>query len=270
MANGRGHDSFAYSMSDLMAGVAVVFLLVAVIYMVRAARQAEAETRRGQEARQRLAEIDTGDENAKQELLRLRTELTNDPMLERVVTPIYEPTRDPFLLTLVFDRERLQFGVADCSIHEDVREAIRTTFARIFGAVCRANAAYIQSITLEGHTDRKPFFPESSNCGVQPSSYRCRHGEVSDECEQLGFANNVRLSAARAQNVFFEIQQIFGADAALRACVEQRFVVAGRGPVEALDGRDWRSEHSALEDDANRRVVLKIRATGRVGGGSRH
>ena len=73
----------------------------------------------------------------------------------------------------------------------------------------------------------------------------------------------MRLSAARAQNVFFAMQDAVKGDAELSSCLERYFVVAGRGPVEPADGSPvWQSQRSKVETERNRRVVLKDPCTG--------
>jgi flagellar motor protein MotB len=116
-------------------------------------------------------------------------------------------------------------------------------------------------MTLEGHTDRRPFKAVRIGCGIdQPALTAACAQEGHPECEAIGFANNVRLSGARAQNVFFSMRKAVANDEHLSACLDRNFVVAGRGPVEPSDGKPWVDSRTDAEDEANRRVLLKIRA----------
>lgn len=142
---------------------------------------------------------------------------------------------------------------------------MRSSFGTVFGRVCATAASgFLQSITLEGHTDNRPFFPADRRCGVEPArKSHCHETSAEPACKALGFANNVRLSAARAQNVFFETRQLLADDPVVLSCLETKFVVAGRGPVEPVDGGDWRLSRSEVKNERNRRVVIKVHAIAR-------
>lgn len=259
----RDHDSFSHSMTDLMAGVAVTFLLIAAIFMVQVARSDAKEKAAGRKASEELRKITGTDKLAIAALLGLRDSLRADSNLQGLEL-IYDEERDPFLLTIVLDRGRLRFDVGDCAIRSDTRAAMADSFGVIFGTVCQtADSGFIQSITLEGHTDNRPFFPADRICGVEPSRRPCSSTPDDPECAALGFANNVRLSAARAQNVFFEMRTLLGAREKIARCLDTKFVVAGRGPVEPASGGDWKSSREGAENERNRRVVIKVRAIAR-------
>src|SRR4051794_6622048 len=115
MASG-GQDPFSHSMTDLMAGVAVTFLLIAGIFIVQAANQADAKARAGREAEAKLAKIISTDERAIAEIKALRDVLTGNAALRGLVEMVYDEERDPFLLTIVFDRGQLRFAPGDCEI----------------------------------------------------------------------------------------------------------------------------------------------------------
>jgi len=256
---------FTHSMADLMAGVAVTFLLLAAIFMMQVARSTAAKAAEAKAAMAKLEHITETDERAIETLLDLRDALKDDPSLRGAVELQYDKQRDPFLLTIVLNRDRLRFEPGDCAIQESVRAAMSSSFTALFQGVCRtAGSELIQSITLEGHTDNHPFFPSDRRCGVEPAR-RLGCGEESRDprCIALGFENNVRLSAARAQNVFFEMRQMLAGDPAIPSCLETRFVIAGRGPVEPLDGKDWHVMRGDAENEKNRRVVIKVRAMAR-------
>jgi flagellar motor protein MotB len=266
VARTKSHgDAFSHSMTDLMAGVAVTFLLIAAIFMVQAATRAEAEAKASQAAREELNKRTSTDRRAIAEIVALRDALSASDGLKELVELVYDAERDPFLLTIVFDRGRLRFDAGDCALRDDTRAVLDSSFGEIFDRVCRTAASgFIQSITLEGHTDNRPFFPADRVCGVERAHGCGERRALTAECAALGFANNVRLSAARAQNVFFHMRDVLGTKPELTSCLDTKFVVAGRGPVEPSDGGDWRRERPGEEHERNRRVVIKVRATSRT------
>lgn len=261
-----GSDPFSHSMTDLMAGVAVTFLLIAAIFIVQAAKRAEAEVKASEDAKKQLEKITSTDERAIAEIKALHAVLTNDPALHELVELVYDEDRDPFLLTIVFDRGRLRFNQGDCEITDASKQVMTSSFGSIFQQVCRTAASgFIEAIMLEGHTDNVPFFPAERVCGVERAHQPCLgHRTNSPECAALGFANNVRLSAARAQNVFFQMRELLGGHPEITSCLDAKFVVAGRGPVEPTDGLDWTAPRDESTNEANRRVVIKVRATSRT------
>lgn len=248
----RGHsDDFSHAMTDLMAGVAVTFLLLATIFIIQAAQQREAERKKKEDAIAKAKEV-IEDEPAKRAMDELRNSLPAG------VTPDIDPT-DPLQLLILFESKGW-FEQGQCIPRRAEREEIKSTVAPVFAKVCE-HKRFIRSIVLEGHTDRSPHCPGpgmTERCGaVDP----CGYGSLPDTA---GFQNNVRLSAARAQEVFFLTSDALRADPARKAligtCVDPLFVVSGRGPVEPKDRSDW---HATVADpktfEADRRVVLKVR-----------
>ena len=66
------------------------------------------------------------------------------------------------------------------------------------------------------------------------------------------FENNVRLSAARAQEVFFRLRdQLVDAGTEL-GCLDENFVVSGRGEAAPRD-------KAHPDDPSNRRLVIRVR-----------
>jgi flagellar motor protein MotB len=244
-------DGLSHSMTDLMSGVAVTFLLIASIFMVQAfaARIREAEAER--KAQDQLALIQTEDQDARGFLDRLREYFAQDEAMQSIVEASYDAHLDPYLLTLTLNRERFHFGSTECELSEDANQAVRDGLRKAVKSVCASSDAgsRLLSINLEGHTDEKPFFPRQPRCGAVPT--HC--SDVGDpQCAAIGFENNVRLSGARAQRLFFALRNTVGDDAGLAQCLDRWFVVSGRGPVEAT-GLD---EETRQRD---RRVVLRIR-----------
>lgn len=246
----RGQDDFSHAMTDLMAGVAVTFLLLASIFILQAAARREAE-RKQKEAALADAKKVIEDEPAKKAMDSLKAALPTG------VTPEVDPA-DPLQLLILFESKGW-FEQGQCVPPRARWDEIRETVAPVFTQVCE-HKRYIRSIVLEGHTDRSPLCPGlggTARCGAVDS--------CGDGADEAGFQNNVRLSAARAQEVYFQTRAALRADPTqsdvLASCVEPLFVVSGRGPVEPKDrASDWHSaEKDASKLAEDRRVVLKVR-----------
>lgn len=268
MKEARNIGDFSHSLTDLMSGVAVMFLVIAAIFMVQAA-QAKKKAQRQEQIAKDLAkknaddaskynEIDQRDQQGIQEIEKLRSSLAGNKSIELV----YDEKKDPRLLTIVFNRESLQFESGECAVDAVKRDALRKTLQNIFPQICTTVGVGLQkSIALEGHTDNSP--PFGARCGTTaPSEFCYSYRNRSDEqCKKQSFENNVRLSAARAQYVFFEAREALHQDQAAASCLDRNFMVAGRGPMEPLDGGAWETFRNEAENARNRRVVIKVRVT---------
>src|SRR4051812_8721345 len=124
-------------MTDLMAGVAVTFLLVAAIFMVQVSDRSRADAEQAKAAKEELKKIESTDKRAIDEITQLRDALQADPELKGVVALEYDGERDPFLLTIVFDRGRLRFDEGECAIREEARLVMNSSFSSIFSRVCK-------------------------------------------------------------------------------------------------------------------------------------
>jgi hypothetical protein len=268
MAKKRQHDDTS-SLTDLMAGLAAIFLLIAVVLILKAARPEAREVTERQRFESQIEELRRFRERVLASLDALGEALRADTdLMEFVSMDDAARKRDPFLFLIVFNRNRLSFPRGECMLGPPQAELVSFAAPRVLGHVCsfvkgleadpqKAGRATV-TLTLEGHTDQAPFFPGTPGCGVDRPT--CLTSSESPACQQVGFENNVRLSAARAQSVFFAMQRAVSQDAELSACLERYFVVAGRGPVEPANGQPWHGVQAPEEKEQNRRVVLKIRA----------
>jgi flagellar motor protein MotB len=264
----EAHDD-ASSLTDLMAGIAAIFLLIAVIFILTASTRQEREAAERKRFEGQISELRQFRQRVLKSLDELHDALAADKELMELVSMDDEARRrDPFLFLIVFNRNRLSFPRGECDLRAEQVPMVVSAAPRVLGHVCefvqkmessssQGDKATI-TMTLEGHTDHKPFIPGSPGCGVDRIT--CLNGRGETECQQVGFENNVRLSAARAQSVFFLMQRAVSGNSELSSCLEKYFVVAGRGPVEPLDSRPWNSDRSESAAEQNRRVVLKIRA----------
>lgn len=268
MRSVRHEGDFTHSLTDLMSGVAVMFLVIAAIFMVQASqakKSALQQKRRAEElAKQhevdasKYKEIDQRDQQGIKEIESLRASLANNKNIELA----YDRKKDPRLLTIVFNRDNLQFAPGKCEVSAARRDALQATLREIFPQICATVGAGLEkSIALEGHTDNSP--PLGAECGTTSPPMFCfsPQNRQDPRCTKLSFENNVRLSGARAQYVFFQARDALEQDPSIAQCLDRNFVVAGRGPTEPLDGGAWRLRRSPAEDARNRRVVIKVRVT---------
>lgn len=263
----RHEGDFAHSLTDLMSGVAVMFLVIAAIFMVQAsqakkqalklAAKNEDVAKKNEEFAQKFKEIDQRDQQGIQEIETLRDRLAGNQDIELV----YDKQKDPRLLTIVFSRENLRFDSGACEVGASTRDALRNTLKDIFPKICatvEAGRSGLQkSIALEGHTDNEA--PLGVSCRGVAIASACFTNRSGAACKQQGFESNVLLSAARAQFVFFQARDVLKDDVAVAQCLDRNFMVAGRGPMDPLDGGAWDKVRPPAENDKNRRVVIKVR-----------
>lgn len=259
---GRNEADFSHSMTDLMSGVAVMFLLIAAIFMVQASKskkiaeanaaQAKLAAQANEKAKKDLDNLKAIDTSGIDALRSLRDQL-GDQVRSGSIKLAYDPTVDPRLLTIEFEDKALTFASNECVIDRARIPTLHSTLQVIFPKICEIDRKLVQSITLEGHTDNLP--PAENKCGT-PDRLGCGVKQ-SDECKQQGFENNVRLSAQRAQNVFFEARKALPTEN-LR-CLDDTFLIAGRGPMATTNGKPWYEPQTEAEREKNRRVVIQVR-----------
>ncbi len=206
----------------------MTFLLLAAIFMLRA-------TDEKVKAEQRLSKVKVVQDDSRDKLEKLMAELQRSVDLREAV--IEQDKDDRFLLTVEFPDTALHFETGQHDLPLDVVAASVAPLKQVVEKVCNIDQKYTNSIVLEGHTDLQG---QSANGGYQ---------------------RNVRLSGARAQFVYFAVRERL-ADERLRACMDQRFTVSGRGPVQPKSRAvEWDDPRRSENEPADRRVVLKIRFT---------
>ncbi|MDX2055490.1 MAG: hypothetical protein SFV15_24015 [Polyangiaceae bacterium] len=271
----KREDAFSHATTDLMSGVAVTFLLIAAIFMVQAIAARTKERKVEAQNKEELDRIKRQDQGAVEFLDRLSKVFKKDSIVK---PPADKSDRnsDPYSLTLTLNEDRFPlFKSGQCELDEQLSPSTEDSLRELVETLCRAAGArqYLLSISLEGHTDDRPFLADNARCGAQkpPGCSNnlldgCKdaklannmgpipgcENELLSKCESVGFENNVRLSGARAQNLFFGLRQAVASDRALAACLNDKFTVSGRGPVEAKG-----TNHETRT--ADRRVVFKVR-----------
>ncbi|MBN9686388.1 MULTISPECIES: hypothetical protein [unclassified Corallococcus] len=237
----QGGEGTDRSLADLMAGVAVVFLLLAVIFILDARQQREEAIREKEVA---IGKVDSQKDGVQASLVALRAELvTLDTDLDGGF--IEMSGLDGGVNALEIEFKNLQFGLGECRTPPEYVQQFRLGAVPLIERVCAAvdamrDAGAEPSIILEGHTDDRPFLGTSGECGV-------RNG-----VSRFSFENNVRASASRAQEVFFTVRDQLPAASYARTCLDANFVVSGRGQTAPRIGTEG-------GDPANRRLVLRVR-----------
>ncbi|MCY1019356.1 hypothetical protein [Pyxidicoccus sp. MSG2] len=234
-------DGSERSLADLMAGVAVVFLMLAVIFILEARKQQEAAI---QEKEAALGRVDSQKEGVQASLLALREDLvTLDATLDGGFISL--SGLDGGVNSLEIEFKNLQFGLGQCRTPSAYVEQFERGAVPLIRRVCEAvdamrDAGAEPTIILEGHTDDRPFLGTSGECGV-------RNGITA-----VSFENNVRASAARAQEVFFTVRSQLTDAGYERECLDANFVVSGRGQTAPRTGVE-------ANDPTNRRLVIRVR-----------
>jgi flagellar motor protein MotB len=262
MKGQKTDGDFSHSLTDLMSGLAVMFLLIAAIFMLQSARAtkeaqalAQKQTQLAQERQLDADELDKlkqQNSRSRDRLLKLRDKLEANQRLSDKIIVIHDP-KDPLLLTISFTNDKLGFAPLACEVDTAQKEDLRATLSFLFSELCETiqleeDTTVTQTIALEGHTDSAA--PREARCGmtVNPSCF----GSKSPECQREAFENNVRLSARRAQFVFFQARDVLRGNTKVAKCLDDYFVVAGRGPVSPVQGEGPYSPK-------NRRVEIKVR-----------
>ncbi len=258
MEEHQGKNDFSHSITDLMASVAVIFLLIAGIFIIRTAKQARESTRQ-------MDEIKKSQIDVSRQIDRLLKDLQNAN--SNFVEKAEKVTGDPFLAIIRLKNSRFVFENNQCKFASELKQRsgddMKKLLMEIYTKVANSNLK-VEQVVLEGHTDHNPSLPKSAACGIEDVSrwQNCSKNAPDEKCKQFGFENNIQLSAARAQELFFVTRAAILDAPNLLNWFDEKFVVSGRGPVSPLKlGQNWKElpigNTTAYAE--NRRVEAKIR-----------
>jgi outer membrane protein OmpA-like peptidoglycan-associated protein len=229
----RHRADFSHSMTDLMASVAVTFLLLAAIFIVKSAEATKRQLAATKKELVPLDRVKLAQEESRKALAKLVETLRSDTAVSSVAQ-IVPDASDPFLLTITYRSEQLTFATDQSVLRDTAKKVVDDSFPTLIKEVC-ANEAKLESVTLEGHTD-------------------AQGGEDR-------FQYNFDLSARRALAVFSEGRESILQSSSLRHCMDSTFIVTGRGPVRPSDATvrwdDWERRRGSRTED--RRVEVKVR-----------
>jgi outer membrane protein OmpA-like peptidoglycan-associated protein len=229
----RRRTDFSHSMTDLMASVAVTFLLLAAIFIVKSADATNKQLAATKTELKPLDRVKVAQEESRKALAKLVETLRKETAISSVAQ-IVPDASDPFLLTITYRSEQLTFATDQSTLNDTAKKVVDDSFPTLIKEVC-ANEPKLESVTLEGHTD-------------------AQGGEDR-------FQYNFDLSARRALAVFSEGRLSIAESSALRHCMDSNFTVTGRGPVHPNDPAvrwdDWDRRRGPRSED--RRVEVKVR-----------
>ena len=239
---GPSDDGFLHSQADLMAGVAgIFFVLLAALLAQAHARAARAEAEKS--AVEDVARERQGAADYVRSTLALLAEKLGQRTTERVTT-----TQRDDILDIDIDPQRdiFVFELGQDRLAQAREPRALSTLQGVLSTVCSVvedrdrGPVPIQRIVLEGHTDNQGY----GACGASNAA-SCLFGE------------NVALSGRRAVNALRLVYERSNDDE-LRRCIERRFLITGRGPVDPVDVVSWRDPQSPSQRSINRRVVLRV------------
>lgn len=243
-------DIFGPALTDFMSGVAVVFLCLAVAYIVIAKKK---ESINSELIRQYKEQIEvTNNQKAEflEELKRI-LKIDAETKLDALSNECFEIKTDGFKVTLRFKDVSNNKKCAGISFEKKLFIASgnskEDTFVKVAKKSCefqrnrtKDKRTFFDRIELLGHTDCNTFSPKSS-FKKNPVGYGyvdCAGLSDSPDCGNLG------LSALRARQVFLYLS--YSLDDIDQDCLNKFFKVSGRGSFEPVE-KDCKA-------DSNRRV----------------
>jgi flagellar motor protein MotB len=213
-------------MTDLMASVAVTFLLIASIFIVKSAEATKKELKPVDLLREEQ-------EKSRDSLRRLLQALQGSAEISSVANVVEDPN-DRFLLTITYRSEQLTFDTDRADLNPGARKVVEQSFPVLISEIC-AVIGRVETVFLEGHTDAQGGMAK--------------------------FQRNVELSSQRAHSVFFAGRATVAHEDRLRRCIDSNFTVAGRGPVQPADSTlaaHW-ADSARKPNAKDRRVEIKVR-----------
>lgn len=243
-------DIFGPALTDFMSGVAVVFLCLAVAYIVIAKKK---ESINSELIRQYKEQIEvTNNQKAEflEELKRI-LKIDADTKLDTLSNECFEIKTDGFKVTLRFKDVSNNKKCAGISFEKKLfiasRDSKVDTFLKVAKKSCefqrkrtKDKRPFFDRIELLGHTDCNTFSPK-------PSSQKKDEGYGYVDCAALSDSHecgNLGLSALRARQVFLYLSNSL--DDSDQDCLNKFFKVSGRGSFEPVE-KDCKA-------DSNRRV----------------
>jgi flagellar motor protein MotB len=229
MSRGHKRGDLSHALTDLMAGLAVVFLLLAAVFIVKAQQNAKSIIEKAQQNAKSI--IEAPSEHAKKVVEKVSKAIRDRNGKESVTL---SPSGTEAII-----RFQLNFDPGKCKVDPEEGQALVVIIKDMLREICQDKSARLY---LEGHTDFVPIESSNSSCGVIPLGSECKgqlQGNVpwTPACCSKVFESNVQLSSARAHDAFVFIRQALEKDTEALQCLDRLIVVAGRGPAEPLGER---------------------------------
>lgn len=236
---GSNKSDYSASFTDLMASLSVVFLILAggvtILLSMRSKKKIDDIPKQSP-----TGAIEAHTAKLASEISKLIPHDTDDNKLiihGNTVRVIFG-SRDN-------KRNSLYFPLNDYRLGSEQAKFVTTTVREIVSTACRlkeTDKTKINLIVLEGHTD------SSAN----PKGEGC-HSDSNLTGVEQSFCNNVRLSSLRATETFFHLRGAIRENSDLSTCINEHFLVSGRGSASPVD-RIF--EQAGIVSDSDRRVEL--------------
>ncbi len=247
MADEQEKVDFSHSNTDLMASIAVIFLLLAVA-MILANSAAVSKAENAQEKLNAERNEFNNEIRALLELPPGGKDVSDDGCIRVINDDLKSEIRIRFIDGQSANGERckgLTFGAAEFKLngHSD-SAVILNKLAMISAKACQKQSvgkdSPIWRLSIEGHTDKDRYFNDSlSRCDFRN--------------EEL--CGNLYLSAQRAREVYLWIARTMDSNEAIsrdKRCFEKMALISGRGPLDPVDEKDRETASIEGETGADR------------------
>ncbi|MBN8540740.1 MAG: hypothetical protein J0L82_10175 [Deltaproteobacteria bacterium] len=244
MADEQEKIDFSHSNTDLMASIAVIFLLLAVaMILANSAAVSKAEN-----AQEKLNAERNEFNNEIRDLLDLPPggkDVSDDGCIRVINDDLKSEIRIRFIDGHSAGGERcrgLTFGTAKFELDGDGdSKNILIKLARISSRACQKKSvgkdSPIWRLSIEGHTDTDRYLD-------------FKRSDCKDPSEE--FCGNLYLSAQRAREVYLWIARTMATDQKIsrdKQCFEKMALISGRGPLDPVEEGD--RETAAVDDEAD-------------------
>lgn len=243
-------DIFGPALTDFMSGVAVVFLCLAVAYIVIAKKNESVNTELIRKYKEQIELTNNQKAEFLKELKKI-LKIDSEAKLDALSNECFDIKTDGFKITLRFKEVSNNKKCAGISFDKKLfiasANSNEETFVQVVKKSCdfqrdktQGKKHFFDRIELLGHTDCNTFSPKSTS-KKNPVGYGyvdCAALSDSPDCGNLG------LSALRARQVFLYLSNSL--DQNDQNCLNNYFKVSGRGSFEPVE-KDCKA-------DSNRRV----------------
>lgn len=243
-------DIFGPALTDFMSGVAVVFLCLAVAYIVIAKKKESINSELIKQYKEQIEVTNNQKAEFLEELKRI-LKIDTGTKLDVLSNECFEIKTDGFKVTLRFkdiNNNKKCSGLAfEKKLFIASAHSKEDTFVQVAKKSCefqrnksKPNRRFFDRIELLGHTDCNTFSPSAALKKVPPGYgyVDCHDMTDSANCGNLG------LSALRARQVFLYLSSSL--EDIDKECLNKFYKVSGRGSFEPVEKN--------CKADSNRRV----------------
>ncbi len=243
-------DIFGPALTDFMSGVAVVFLCLAVAYIVIAKKKEAVNSELIKQYKEQIELTNNQKAEFLEELKRI-LKIDSDTNINDLSNECFEIKTDGFKVTLRFKNINTNIKCSGLAFENKLFIASahdkEDRFVQVAKKACEfqrsrstPNRNFFDRIELLGHTDCNAFSPRAALKKIPPGYgyVDCHDMTDSADCGNLG------LSALRARQVFLYLSSSLGNMD--KECLNKFYKVSGRGSFEPVEKN--------CKADSNRRV----------------